>query len=85
MTTEAIQLVSGIILGGAGLGGTILGIYVKFSTDIALLKQRMDTEETHSERFVARHQEHDQRLNETVLSIERQLSEIKLLIEKKLK
>jgi hypothetical protein len=85
MSDELLRLIIAACGSLLALGGSMIGIYIKLSTDIALLKQRMDTEETHSEHFVARHQEHDRRINDTVLSIERQLNEIKLLIEQKIK
>lgn len=85
MSQEALSGIVGAVAALVGLVGSLIGIYIKLSTDIALLKQRMDTEETHSEHFANRHQEHDRRINDTVLTIERQLNEIKILIEQKIK
>ena len=85
MTADTLRILVPGMIGTIALGGSLIGIYIKLSTDMALLKQRMDIEESHSEHFMSRHQEHDRRINDTVLSIERQLSEIKILIEQKVK
>lgn len=73
------------IIAAIALAGSVIGVYIKLSTDIALLKQRMEAEEKVTDQFTSQHHDHDRRLNETVLSIERQLSEIKILIEQKMK
>lgn len=61
----------------------LFGVYNTLTIKIALLEQRISIEEEHTEKFAKLHEGHETKINDTVLNIERQLSEIKVLIEQK--
>jgi hypothetical protein len=62
---------------------SVLGVYVKFSNDLALAKLRIYHLERQAEQFDARINTHDDKIQAILLDLKNDISELKLLVEQR--
>jgi len=77
-----VQLTHLIGLAVAGVF-SVVGVYVKFSNDLALAKLRIEHLEKQAEEFDARINTHDDKIQAILLDLKNDISELKLLIEQR--
>jgi hypothetical protein len=79
MTVDPVAALFGffVLLGGG------IGVYVKLSTDIALLKQNVEQLEEFRDWSRDQHASHDEKHNVALVNIEKMFGELKMLIEQK--
>ena len=74
------------LVGVAVMGAiSVLGVYVRFSNELALAKLRIEHLEKEAADFDQRINSHDDKIQSILLDLKNDISELKLLIEKKMK
>lgn len=70
---------------GLGLAviASVIGVYVKFSNELALARLRIQHLEKQAQQFDARINTHDDKIQAILLDLKNDISELKLLIEQK--
>jgi hypothetical protein len=76
---QLIHLI-GVAIAGAF---TVVGVYVKFSNELALARLRIHHLEKQAEEFDARLNTHDDKIQAILLDLKNDISELKLLIEQR--